>query len=157
MDVFKSDRIVFAKVHDIFNILRFLCSNNMALCDSIDEAYEEILLSDLALVPEQYDSGILTVIEVLRIVLTNINFFNISNSLDKLTRGVLSLEINSYEIFNKHVLSRFHPSKQDLKRINNLTNKFKPLFKCIDAMFEEPLYYLHKIAELTNSQYDDIL
>ena len=150
------NRPILNEIHSIFNIIRQLVHENRRLYDSIDESYEEILIEDLKLIPEQCDDDILKIIHSIKLIITNINFTAISQGIDDLTGGILHFNVNTYNVF-KDGLNKIDLSKKDKARINNIVSKFKPLFSAIDEMLSEPLIYIRKIAQLTSTQYDNIL
>ena len=149
------NRPILNEIHSAFNIVRQLVHDNRTLYDSIDESYEEILIEDLKLVPEQYDEDILKIIRSVKIILSNINYSAISQGIDDITGGMLHFNVNTYNEF-KEGLNKIDMNKKDKARINNIVSKFRPLFSSIDAMLAEPLVYIRKAAQLSNTQYDDI-
>ena len=155
MNLPTSDRQVFNEIHNIFNIVRQLVYENRVLYDSIDESYEEVLTNDLKLVPEQFDSYILKAINTVKLVVSNINFTNISNGINDIYTSVLHFHVNTFNKFLEG-LAYIKLTKQEMLSVKNLTIKFKPLFNCIDAICADPIAYIHKIAQLQNTQYDNI-
>lgn len=155
MSFINSERPIFNEIHNIFNVIRQLVQDNHVLYDSIDDAYEEILLQDLTLVPCQYDNDIMDIINTIKAVFTNINYANIVSAINEKTAAFLHFRVNTYEEF-VNALSYLKISKRDQTRISNLVSKFKPLFKCIDIMLESPLSYIKKASQLGNNQYADI-
>ena len=150
-----SDRELFHEIHLCFNIARQLIQDNRDLYESIDEAYETVLLQDLSLVPEQYDFEVLRTIRSIKIVLANINYSAIAKGIDNVYDGILHFNINTYEEFKK-ALEKIEMTKKDRIRILNLVSKFKPLFSIIDLIINEPLVYIRKVAQLSTNQYSDI-
>ena len=150
-----SNRVILQEVHNAFNVVRQLVHDDRSLYSSIDEAYESILIEDLKLVPEQYDEDILKIIRSVKLILTNINYSNISKGIDDITGGFLHFNVNTYEEFKKG-LNKIDMVKKDRLRLLNLVSKFRPLFTAIDAMLAEPLIYIKKAAQLSNNQYSDI-
>lgn len=150
------NRPILDEIHNAFNVIRQLVHDNRTIYDSIDEAYEEVLIQDLKLVPEQYDDDILKIIRSVKVILTNINYTAISQGIDDITGGMLHFSVNTYNEF-KEGLDKISMNKKDKSRINNLVSKFRPLFRAIDNMLAEPLVYIRKAAQLSNTQYDDIL
>ena len=148
-------RQIFNELHNIFTIVRQLISDNRNLLESIDEAYESVLMSDLQLIPEQYDADILKVIQSIKIIFTNINYSAISKGIGSITGGILHFHINTYNEF-KQALEKIDMNKKDRLRIFNLVSKFQPLFSTIDYILLEPIKYIRKAAELSNHDYADI-
>ena len=155
MELINSSRVIFKEIHDAFVIVRQLVSDNLCLYDSIDEAYESVLLNDLKLVPEQYDSRILQIIRAVKVIFININYSAISQGIDDITGGMLSFCVNTYEEF-KRGLEHIEMTKKDRLRLFNIVSKFKPLFSAIDAMLAEPIKYIRKAAALSDNSNADI-
>lgn len=149
------NRPIFREIHQIFDVIRQLVHDNRVLYNSIDEAYESILLDDLKLVPEQFDSDILKIVRAVKTIFTNINYKNISQGIDDITGGILSFNLNTFEQFKKG-FEKIEMPRKDKSRILNIVSKFRPLFSAIDAMLAEPLVYIRRAAALSDNQYDDI-
>ena len=150
-----SVRPILNEIHTIFNVIRQLVHDNRTLYDSIDEAYESVLIEDLKLIPEQYDEDILKIIRSVKVIFSNINYSAISQGIDGITGGMLHFDVNTYNKF-KEGFNKIDMNKKDKARINNIVSKFKPLFNAIDSMLAEPLVYIRKAAQMSSSQYDDI-
>ena len=150
-----SNRLMLNEIHNIFTVIRQLVSDNRVLHDSIDSAYEEVLLSDLRLIPEQYDQDIMNIINSVKIILSNINYSAISQGINDLMGGILHFNVNTYEEF-KAGFSKINMTNKDKIRIMNIVSKFRPLFTCIDTMLADPIVYIRKAAQLSNNDYNDI-
>ena len=94
-------------------------------------------------------------IKTAKLILTNINFQNISAGIDSIVGSFIHFHINSFDEF-MNGLTYIKLSKHDMIRVKNLAVKFKPLFNCIDVIIADPIKYIHKIAKLTTNEYDNI-
>ena len=155
MEYIESPRIIYRELHNVFTIMRQLMSDNLYVLKTIDEAYENVLFRNLELVPEQFDTDILKVFNVVKAILTNINYSAISNAIDDITGGILSFNVNTYEKFNE-IFNKFSMEKRDRLRIQNIVSKFQPLFKSMDIILASPLTYIKKIANMTDTANMDI-
>ena len=150
---FPANRPIFSELHGIFNILRQLVNDNRPLYDSIDESYEEVLLSDLVLVPEQFDELTMNIIKTVKVIFTSIDYVNMANNIDEKMAQFLHFKLNTFEEF-KEGLTYIKLSRKDRARVSNLVVKFEPLFKCIDAMLDQPIDYIKKAASMVSNQFN---
>lgn len=152
---FPTNRPIFSELHNIFNILRQLVHDNRPLYDSIDESYEEILLSDLVLVPEQFDKLTMNIIKTIKVIFTSVDYINMAKNIDEEMAQFLHFKLDTFQEF-KNGLSYIKLSRQDRARVNNIVVKFEPLFRCVDSMLDKPLEYIRKAAAMTSDQYNNI-
>ena len=152
---FPANRPIFSELHNIFNILRQLVHDNRPLYDSIDEAFEETLLSDLVLVPEQFDDLTMNIIKTVKVIFTSIDYQNMANNIDDNMARFLHFKLNTFEEF-KNGLDYIKLSRKDRSRVANIVTKFYPLFRCVDSMLDQPLEYIRKAANLTSTQYENV-
>lgn len=150
-----SERKLINEVHNVLQIFRTLLQDNKNLCNKIDESYEELLLMDLQNVPEQYDKDILNGLKIVRTFINNINFTKISEELGSMTGIKMSLELNTFSMFEKG-MNRLEMSKKDKARIMNIVSKFRPLFECVDKLINEPIELARKIGMMKNNMLDDL-
>lgn len=150
MEYIDSPRPIYRELHNVFMIVRQLMADNLYILNSIDESYEHVLFMNLELVPQQFDTDILKTLTAIKAILSNINFSAISAAIDDITGGILSFQVNTYEMFNS-AFNKFSMEKRDKIRIQNIVSKFKPLFAAIDTMLASPLVYIRKIASLTDT------
>ena len=151
----KPTRKIFNELHDIMELVRNILQDDRNLCNKIDAAYEELLIQSLELVPEQYDNEILTSIEIMKIVIRNINFENISKELRKFDENKLRLKINTFDLF-KSSMNHLNATKIDKARIMNIVTKFQPLFECVDEILDKPIAMVRKISTIKNNDLIDI-
>ena len=149
------DRKLISEVHNSLQIFRTLLQNDKNLCNMIDENYEETLLNDLQTVPEQYDPVILETLDIIKIFINNINFIKISEELAKFSGNNMKIELDTFHIFETGI-NKLEMSKKDRARIMNITAKFKPLFKCVDALLYKPVELVKKIGTMKNNILGDL-
>lgn len=149
------DRKLISEVHNSLQIIRTLLQNDKNLCNMIDENYEEMLLSDLRTVPEQYDHIILEALDIIKIFINNINFIKISEELAKYSRNNMKIELDTFHIFET-CINKLEINKKDKARIMNIITKFKPLFTCIDALLYKPIKLIKKIGTMKNNILGDL-
>ena len=154
-DPSKSQRHLICKIHDIFNIVRQLISDNLVLLQQIDKSYEQILLDELKLIPEQYDDTILTTIRIIQTFIKHISFVSIAKDLSDIADDSIRFDINTFSIF-QNTFDRVNIPRKDKSRIMNIVTKFKPLFSCIDVMLSKPINLVHKIGTLQTNSYSNI-
>ncbi len=149
-------RELVTEVHTIFNIVRQLISDNLALTETIDTAYEQTLINELSLIPVQYDADILKVFRVIRSVIKNMAFNNIADDITDIAGDAIRFEVNTFKAC-KYTFDHLTLSRVDRARIMNIVTKFKPLFTCIDSMLSRPVELIRKISNMQDSAYSDIL
>ena len=148
-------RELVAEVHNIFNIVRQLISDNLALSQTIDNIYEQTLLNELSLIPVQYDADILKVIRVIKSVIRNISFNNIAKDIVDIAGDAIHFEIDTFKAC-QYTFDHLTLTRIERARIMNLFIKFKPLFTCIDSMLSRPVQLVRKISSMQDSAYSDI-
>lgn len=154
-----SDREIIVELRNLMNLFRTIFSDDKFVCKNIDETYEAILISDLKLIPRAYDKDIMACFKIIKIVVTNIDYAKIYagiNELDPEYRN-LGLEVDSYHAAEKW-LSRIQIDKLDKLRITNIMTKLRPLFACVDKIFQVPQGFLRNVTMLTDKNtYNDII
>lgn len=143
------------EVQSALNYMRKLLEGNRKILSKIDKSYEETILTELKLVPEQYDPDILNIISIIKIVITNINYSKINagfQALPKHIRQMLIPEtvIDLFSIFKKCIGS-IQMQPVDRARIVNIVSKFKPLFNCVDELLKDPIQTVGKISSIMNT------
>ena len=151
-----NERKIISEVHDAFNIIRQLISDNLVLSSQIDSAYEQTLLSELELVPEQYDKDILTILRIIKTFIKHISFSSIAQDLVDISGDSVRFDINTYAVFQT-TFDHLNISRKDKTRVMNIVIKFKPLFSCIDSMMHKPIELVRKIGALQSDSYNNIL
>ena len=147
-------RQLVVEVRSALNYLRKLLQNNRKILKSIDDAYEQTILTELKLVPPQYDNEILDIIKIVKICIGNINYTNIARGLNGLPNHIKSMlipeSVDTFGIF-KRCIDNIQMKPVDRARIVNLVSKFRPLFQCVDELVKNPLATVQKISELTDT------
>ena len=67
----------------------------------------------------------------------------------------MKLELNTFHAFESGV-NKLEMSAKDRARIMNITAKFKPLFKCVDALLYNPIELVKKIGTMKNNVLGDL-
>jgi len=137
----------------LFRVLRTVFAGTPQLMKLINEDYEDVLYSEMKLIPIQFDKHIINVMNMIKIIIKNINF-------DNLTKDIEDLSLN-YKgiIFHNFVSSLIDslPVESKTKSIfKNFLTKFKPICKCVDKIIEDPIKYL-KIYSNIYSDTNDLL
>lgn len=140
--------------------MRELLEDNRRLLGTIDEDYEEQLLEETMLIPEQLDETILDILEAVKVVVRNINFVQIQKDLNKngglVSRlGVLRFNVNIFNEFCK-VLEMLDLTPTDRARIKNMVNKYRPLITCVDFLVSDPFALAKRIARIQLLSKDDV-
>lgn len=148
-------RKLISEVHNSLQIFRTLLQTDKNLCNTIDESYEEMLLNDLQTVPEQYDPIILEALDIVKIFINNIDFIKISEELASFSGNKMKIELNTFRVFESAV-NKLEMSNKDRARIMNIVTKFKPLFKCVDALLYKPVELVKKIGTMKNNILGDL-
>lgn len=142
------------EIHSIINFFRTIFSDDRDITNEIDETYEEVILGEIDLVPQQFDEDILKYFKIFKIVIFNINYGCILKELN--TFDIPRLNIDSFNMVSEGLNSIVIDRKNKLRVINILT-KFKPIFKCIDKVISMPINILKKINNMMSDKYNDIL
>lgn len=148
-------RRLIKEVHDVFNIVRQLVSDNLVLSSQIDVSYEQTLIDELRLVPEQYDNDILTTLRIVKTFIKHISFSSIANDLIDIAGDSIRFNINTFAAFQT-TFEHIDLSRKDRMRVMNIVKKFKPLFSCIDSMMSKPIELVRKIGAMQTNSYDNI-
>ena len=155
-----SDRKLLKELHTVLDLFRTIFNEDKKLLKDIDESYEQTLMSELALVPEQFDTMILQYINIIKVLADNINFKKLANDLDDLSaQGELpTFEINTFDVV-KLGFKNLGLAKGNFLRIVNMLTKLTPIFKCVDKVISMPISILRRIGEITENQqkYDDLI
>lgn len=152
------EREIIRELHSIMDIFRTIFRDDKMICRNIDENYEKILISDIRLIPEQYDEDIMLYVNTVKLFVTNINYKNIIEGIRVLNPNykLMGFEVNSYKgaelILNKIILD-----KTDRLMVTNILTKLRPLFTCVDKIFMIPMNVLGNIADLSNEKYADLI
>lgn len=152
------ERQLFVKLHEILNIFRTIFSNDKSIIRSIDDSYEKILITDLKMVPVQYDEDILRYVKWVTLIVTNVNFANILAGMKEIDPDYKSMgfETNSLIGF-ENFLGKMQMERSDRYRINNILVKLRPIFACVDKVFATPYNTLQSVVHMTSNKYDDLL
>lgn len=144
-------------LQNILTIIRQLIYENKPLLRTIDESYEKELLVTIALIPKQYEEHILNTIDVVTIILSNINYSEITKQIQHKFNIMdsFSIDVNIKDIITK-LLSNGKMTRIEKARISNLVSKLDPIINCINYLIKTPLLAINKVAELT-SPTDDLL
>jgi hypothetical protein len=150
----KQPRQLIVEVQTALNYLRKLLQGNGKILGKIDRAYEETILTELKLVPQQYDPDILNIIKIVKICIENINYANISRGLNGLPNHIKAMiipeSVDTFGIFRK-CIENIKMKPVDRARIVNIVSKFRPLFQCVDELLINPLDTVRKVSDLINT------
>lgn len=139
-----NDRKLIVEIRRTLDIIRNLLKDNMNQLNKIDKAYEETLLNDMRIIPEQYDDNILEIITVAKVVLQNINFSKMNKELQSI-KTEYYFEPNTYQTFES-CMDKIQMNRLDRARVMNIVRKFKPLFECIDTLISKPIHLIFRIG-----------
>ena len=144
------------EVQNALNYMRKLLEGNRKILSKIDKSYEETILTELKLVPPQYDEDILNIIRIVKIVLSNINYSRINEGFQALPVHIRQLlipetVIDLFGIFKK-CIGNIQMQPVDRARIVNIVSKFRPLFTCIDELLKDPINTVGKISSVMNPE-----
>ena len=149
----KSPRQIVVEVQNALNYLRKLLQGNKKTLSRIDRGYEETILTELQLIPQQYDKDILDIIRIVKICIGNINYGNIARGLNGLPNQIRNMlipeSVDTFGIFKK-CMESIQMKPVDRARIVNIVTKFRPLFQCVDELLKNPLDTVQKISDLTD-------
>lgn len=154
----KNDRALIRELHDIMDLFRTIFSDDKVICKNIDESYEKILISDIRLIPQQYDAEIMSYISAIKLIISNVNFTNILNGMKEIlpNHKSLSVDVNSYKV-GEMIVNKLDMSKTDRLLVFNVLTKLRPIFACVDKVFQLPFAVLTKISNMCDTQYSDLL
>jgi hypothetical protein len=149
----QSPRQLIVEVQSALNYLRKLLQGNSRILSKIDKAYEDTVLTELKLVPQQYDNEILDIIRIVKICISNINYGNIARGLGGLPNHIRAMlipeSVDTFGIFRK-CIENIQMKPVDRARIINIVSKFRPLFQPVDELLKNPLDTVKKVSELTS-------
>lgn len=153
----KYSRKIFSELHTVLDVFRTIFRDNKRICASIDDSYEEALVMELQMVPEQFDEMILKYLKFVKVIANNVNFKKLALELEALNDdSIPHIELNSMNEV-KEGLSKLNLDRKDRAKIMNMIQKFAPIFKCVDHVVSMPIEVLKRIGELTDKSYCDIL
>lgn len=138
------------KVSSVFSMLRYVFKDNKQLLRSIDEALECALLDSISLIPLTWVDGCLETFDMVLDFTKCIDYNKLYDAIEKHGRARVWFEVNSYDFFIDNCIRTQDFSENAKKTIINLTQDFKPLFNCIDYMFEKPSLIMGNVAEYNN-------
>lgn len=152
------NRELLVELHNIMELFRTIFADDKLVCRNIDENYEKILISDIRLIPCQYDREILQYVKTIKLVAVNINYTAILQGMADIDPDYksMSLEFDSYK-GAENILERLNIPKIDKLKVTNVMTKLRPLFSCVDKIFQMPFRVLTNITHLTSDKYNDIL
>ncbi len=155
-----SNRKLLQELHDVIDLFRTIFDDDKKLVSGIDEAYEQTLMQELALVPEQFDTTIIQYIGIVKVMANNIDFKTLASNLEDMkAQGELPIfEINTFEVV-KLGFKNLGLAKGNFLRVCNMLTKLGPIFKCVDKVMTMPIHILKRIGEITENgkKYDDLI
>lgn len=150
----KNNRKLLSELHSTLNFFRTIFRDDHVICHSIDESYEEVLMHELEVVPEQFDELILKYVQVVKVIGSCVDFRKLASELDAINDDTLPhFEINSLHAFEQG-LANVNITKVNRTRTMNIVTKLKPIFHCIDRIVSMPIPVLRRIGEVTNGSND---
>lgn len=156
----ESNRQLLVELHNTLEVFRTIFADDKSIYNSIDESYEEILMHELAVVPEQFDIMIIQYISIVKVLATNINFRTLANTLDEMNKNheLPTIKIDTMDMITMG-FKALNLSKGNLARILNITLKLRPIFKCMDRLFNMPIGVLKKIGDMqcNSEKYTDLI
>lgn len=142
---------------DLIYGLRNLITDNKPMLRTIDDNYVNELMNTINIIPKQYDHDIVVTISIVNIVISNINYTSISNSIRSMFGddkcNLFKMDMNIKPILEDVIRSKCK-DKTTLASYNNLLKKFDPVIKCINHIIATPLKTIHKIASIKDADVD---
>ena len=155
-----SPRKLIVELHNILELFRSIFEDDKSILNSIDDSYEEVLITQLRLVPEQFDDLILQYINIAKALGNNINFTNLGKKLDELNdQGQLPVfNISSLDMI-KTGCNALSMVKKDKMRVLNILIKLGPIFKCVDKLCTMPINIIKRIGVMQSemNKYDNLI
>lgn len=151
-------RVIIAELHNILDTFRTIFIDDSSICQSIDEDYEYTLTETLQLVPEQYDIVIMKYIELIKIIVRNVNFRQLSIELEILNNDDIMphVEIDSLKLFEEG-LQETKITRANKARIMNIASKLQPISVCINKIISMPIKIVKRIGDLQHTNANSIL
>lgn len=141
---------IIQKIRTILSLLRDVFSDNAFITKTISKEYENVLIDEFKLVPEQFDEKILMGISYGEALAKSIDFKKMQISINDLSKKYpLTSHINSFNLAKSAIEHTINDVK-DQHRIINLLIKFRPIFSCIDLIIINPNEYVEKIKYITD-------
>lgn len=134
-----------ANLSELFDVLRYVLSDERALVHSIDESYQKLLFERLSLIPKSKSSTINTTAEILKCVFSAIDYGKLSTSLAKY-EGLVKIEIDFENICLRYIDN--HMSDVEMKvraYLKSLVSSLKPIFNCLNRIISQPSKFTHKL------------
>lgn len=154
-------QLLHVKIRTLFDFLRNVYKGiDNSIVSSLNEDYEEELLTLAEMIPNDWIDGFYDSIEFVFDMVKCIDVKELARVVKKHNNTCSFLNINTYSIFiNNFVIDKGY-GRQMEKAIINICNKFKPIFNAIDKLLSNPGGILEKIANMmqtNNNENNNIL
>lgn len=150
-----NNRRIVTEFRKCINILRDLVDDDRDLLNGIDTVYEDAMIMEIRMVPEQFDRTILELFIIVNIFLVNTDFNAIADQIAETTHDI-RLNFNTFDIFTRNIV-HVDTSERNKQRMLNFLSKLKPLFRCFDALVYNPCELLRRVGRLNVNKYSDVL
>jgi len=148
------------KISILFDFLRNVYKGvDNEVYEDLNEEFEEELLILASLIPKDWISGFYDSVDLVFDLVKCIEPRKLADTISKHSKARLWFSIDSYNLFLCNFIYDKGYTKQTEKAIANICDKFKPIFKAVDKLVQNPNGVLNKIALITaeTSKHNDIL
>lgn len=148
------------KISMIFSFLRNTFKDiDKEIYNQLNEEYEEELLILAGMIPKDWISGFYDSLELVLDLASCLDVKKMADVVETHGKARLWFSIDSYDVFMNNCVIDKGWGKQAEKAVENICNKFRPLFNAIDKLFANPNKVLKRIASLVSktNENNDIL
>ena len=130
----------------LLEVLRYALSDNRSLVRSIDDIYERLLLEQLSLIPRDTAKTVVATCDILKCILTAIDFSKLSDSLSEYD-GVVTVRVDFEKLAMNSIDKYFDESEKKTRAyLQGLVKNMKPLFNCMNKIIESPGVFSRKLS-----------
>lgn len=148
------------KISIIFTFLRNTFKDiDKDIYNQLNEEYEEELLILAGMIPSDWISGFYDTLEMVIDIASCIDVKKMADVIENHEKARLWFPIDSYELFMNNCVIDKGWGKQAEKAVENICNKFRPIFNAIDKLFANPNKVLRRISNFVSKtdENNDIL
>lgn len=148
------------KIETLFNFLRNVYRGiDNEIYEELNEEFEEELKILAGLIPNDWIAGFYDSVDLVFDLVKCLKPQQLAETIAKHSRARLWFTINSYNLFLHNFIYDKGYTKATEKAITNICDKFKPIFKAIDKLMQNPNGVLNRIALITaeTTKHNDIL
>lgn len=147
-----------AGTSEVIKIFRIIYSNNRKIVDSLDEAYEEMIIQQIKFIPNDWIKGCCETFYMIRGLILCMDFKKMNDTV--FSKGICSklwFDIDSFEFVKNYLIKTNKYGKRTETLLEDMLNVFRPICNCIDHIFAHPIEIMDKVASIYHTtDYNDI-